>query len=160
LHTFLSELNPLQYIPVIGTIYRAATGNVIPEAVRDAGSMLFSALIAGPVGVATDAGELAAEKLTGLDPEKIGDKMLAEIGIHPPQAATVELAAEPKAVAKTEPAAWSAAQLAAYGVTSTGGDIKLGALQGAEVLNSIELDKLQVQAAAAQYAATANSTAS
>ena len=161
-HTFLSELNPLQYIPVIGTIYRAVTGDVIPTPVRNAGSMLFSGLIAGPVGVATEAGELAAEKLTGLDPEKIGDKALAKLGIQdaqPPKAAD-KPASQPKP-ATTENAPWSNAQLAAYGVTATvGGDLKLGALQGSDVLNDIELQRLRAPLAAAQYAATALSTES
>jgi hypothetical protein len=156
----LSELNPLQYIPVIGTIYRAVTGNVIPEPVRDAGSMLFSGLIAGPIGVATNAGALAAEKLTGLDPEKLGDKLLAEIGIHGEAPVKIEVAQEPAKPALPAPpkpdpaAAWSASQLAAYGVTTTtNGDLKLGALEGSDVLNTLELDRLQAQATA-QYAAT------
>ena len=128
--------------------------------------MLLSALIAGPVGVATDAGELAAEKLTGLDPEIIGDRLLGAIGIHGPQTARTELAtAEKIPAAPPKPAApantpWSDSQLAAYGVTAiSGGDMKLGRLQGSDVLNSIELNRLQAQQAAVQYAATACSTA-
>ena len=165
-HTFLSELNPLQYIPVIGTIYRAITGDIIPEPVRDAGSLLVSGLIAGPIGIAMNIGELVAEKVTGLDPEKIGDEMLAKIGLRGPQPARIELAQQATpAQASEKPAkaeiasAWSASQLAAYGVTASAGDLKLGALQGADVLNSIELDRLQVEQATARYAATAASTA-
>ena len=33
-HELLSELNPLQYLPVIGTIYRSMTGDLIPEPVE------------------------------------------------------------------------------------------------------------------------------
>ena len=68
-HELLSELNPLQYIPVVGTVYRALTGDVIPEAARVAGSLVVSGLAGGPVGVATSVALLAAEKATGVDPE-------------------------------------------------------------------------------------------
>lgn len=33
----LSDLNPLQYLPVVGTIYRALTGDTIPKPIREAG---------------------------------------------------------------------------------------------------------------------------
>jgi hypothetical protein len=49
-HDFLSAINPLQYLPVVGTIYRAVTGDVIPEALRDLGSMLVSGLLAAQSG--------------------------------------------------------------------------------------------------------------
>ena len=39
-HDILSALNPLQYLPVIGTIYRAVTGDQIPELLRRAGSLV------------------------------------------------------------------------------------------------------------------------
>lgn len=136
-HTFLSELNPLQYIPIIGTLYRAVTGDTIPVPVRDAGSMLFSGLIAGPIGVATDIGELAAEKISGFDPEKIGDRVLAKMGIRGPLQPVTELAESAgKSAQAVSASPWSASQLAAYGVTVTpGGDLKLASLQGSDVLN-------------------------
>ena len=42
-----SVLNPLQHLPVVGMIYRAATGDEIPPAAKIAGSALFG----GPIGV-------------------------------------------------------------------------------------------------------------
>jgi hypothetical protein len=152
----LSDLNPLQYIPVIGTMFRAITGDVIPEPVRDVGSMVVSTLIGGPVGAALDLAELAAEKLTGIDPEKIGDKLLADVGIG--HRAVVPAPAEQ--VAKTAPAAnklgapiaWSPAQLAAYGVTTTaGGTLEQGRLAGSNVLNGLELEQIRARQALAQY---------
>src|SRR5689334_19861315 len=37
-HDILHALNPLHYLPIIGTVYRAATGDVIPEPLRVGGS--------------------------------------------------------------------------------------------------------------------------
>jgi hypothetical protein len=70
-HEFLSDINPLQYLPVVGTIYRAVTGDVIPEALREGGSFLVSGLLGGPIGLLTSIAETIAEKITGIDPEKI-----------------------------------------------------------------------------------------
>ena len=61
----LSDLNPLQYLPVVGTIYRAVTGDVIPEPLRFFGSLLVSGLLGGPMGVAISLATTAAEKITG-----------------------------------------------------------------------------------------------
>jgi hypothetical protein len=137
----LSELNPLQYLPVLGTIYRAATGDTIPESVRAVGSFIVSGLIGGPVGLATNAALLALEKATGIDPEKIGQDLLASLGIGN-QGAGIVVATAQSVPAQTSlaPVAWSPAQLTAYGVTVTaGGVMRCGGLEGADVLNDIEL---------------------
>jgi hypothetical protein len=153
----LSDLNPLQYIPVIGTLFRAITGDVIPEPMRDVGSLVVSTVIGGPIGAAINLGELAAEKLTGIDPEKIGDKLLADIGIGGKKAASptanVHVAKTTPPATKTDaPIAWSPAQLAAYGVTaSAGGELEQGSLQGSDVLNGLELDQIRTRQAIAQY---------
>ena len=42
----MQGLNPLQHVPVLGTIYRAATGQNIPTTMRVAGA----ALVGGPLG--------------------------------------------------------------------------------------------------------------
>jgi hypothetical protein len=44
---FLAALNPLHHLPVVGTIYRAATGETIQPAMR----ILGGALLGGPVGM-------------------------------------------------------------------------------------------------------------
>jgi hypothetical protein len=150
-HEFLSELNPLQYIPVIGTIYRAVTGDTIPEAARVAGGLVVSGLAGGPIGVATNIAITTAAHAIGVDPEKLGLKVLAQAGIGEAEAAVAEPPATDKASAKAVAAslatahpAWSGAQLAAYGVT-VGGDGALhhGALVGADVLNDLELARLR-----------------
>jgi hypothetical protein len=65
-HELLSDLNPLQYIPVIGTIYRAITGDEGNPTLRFVASLGTSFALGGPVGVAITAGE----KLVGIDPER------------------------------------------------------------------------------------------
>src|ERR1700676_2593104 len=67
-HDLLSAMNPLQYLPVVGTLYRAWTGDVIPEALRRAGSMVVSGLLGGPIGLLMNIAVTIAEKITDIDP--------------------------------------------------------------------------------------------
>ena len=142
----LSDLNPLQYLPVVGTIYRAVTGDTIPRPLREAGSLLVSGLMGGPVGVATNLAMLGFEKLTGIDLEEVEQHVFSALtsGGTPAlngtllQSAAVEGAGAAATVAPASSAApltrtastldapsdtkemaggaWSPAQLAAYGV--------------------------------------------
>lgn len=160
----LSALNPLQYLPVIGTIYRAVTGDQIPEALRRIGSLVVSGLLGGPIGIAINLVVTAAEKITGIDLDRTGQALLTGIGqagqpVDRPPSTSVP-ASEP--VARTEmpvPSvpvqAWSPAQLAAYGVRTAGdGALKLADLRGVDVLNALEL--LHIQAARAAYGRAVN----
>jgi hypothetical protein len=154
-HDFLSAINPLQYIPVVGTIYRALTGDVIPETLREAGSLVVSGLVGGPIGLITNIAMTIGEKATGIDPEQIAAAHLgpAANATAPTPAAVTSAAAMP-----TDPSpavALTSEQLAAYGVrTAPSGVLKLGDIQGADVLNSIQLQRLGKASAA--YAATLN----
>jgi hypothetical protein len=164
-HDFLSAINPLQYLPVVGTIYRAVTGDVIPEALRDLGSMLVSGLLGGPIGLGINIATLAAEKVTGIDPEKIfatPSKAVASAtapanalpATAPSPSASSPPASGPPADADAASAqlAWSSTQLAAYGVrSSAAGTLTLGEIEGADVLNTLQLVRLGHAAAA--YAA-------
>jgi hypothetical protein len=143
----LSALNPLQYLPVVGTIYRAVTGDVIPEPLRRLGSLLVSGLLGGPIGVVISLVTTAAEKITGVDPEKIAAAQFntaATAGIASgPEVSTIspayDIAPIPSASARF---AMTAAQLAAYGVRAdASGALKLGDIRGADVLNAIELGR-------------------
>lgn len=155
-HDLLSAANPLQYLPIVGTIYRAVTGDVIPEALRRGGSLLVSGLLGGPIGLITNIVETIAEKVTGIDPEKIVAAQLhppspATIPVNPPQPAEPTVALPPPAIPTA--AALTPSQLAAYGVRSApSGTMTLGDVEGADVLNTLELTRLGKQAAAA-YAA-------
>jgi hypothetical protein len=162
-HDFLSAINPLQYLPVVGTIYRAVTGDVIPEALREGGSLLVSGLMGGPIGLVTSIAETIAEKVTGIDPEKIVTAMF-----HGPSPAVAAPATPPPVdpVVASAPAVTSAPaaprvamtpeQLAAYGVRpDASGASKLDDAGGADLLNGIELVRLgQASAAYAANQAT------
>lgn len=50
-HDVLHALNPLQHLPVIGTIYRAVTGDTIAPPFRIAGSIVGGMISGGPLGV-------------------------------------------------------------------------------------------------------------
>jgi hypothetical protein len=151
-HDVLSALNPLQYLPVIGSIYRAETGDVIPEVLRRAGSMLLSGLLGGPIGLIINIVSTIAEKVTGLDPDDIVAAQLKVTSSSTPPAADIP---SPAATPDTSPenptrVGLTQAQLAAYGVRSdTTGTLRTSDLQGADVLNTIELGRLGKIAAAA-----------
>jgi hypothetical protein len=166
-HELLSELNPLQYIPVVGTIYRSVTGDTIPQAALTIGSLVVSGLAGGPVGLAIGAASVGLEQVTGINPETIGHNLLASIGIgneDPAVASPIQTATAPTpagvhsvkatsvsqspTVLATAPAAatlpnqggWTAAQLSAYGITSTpDGTLQQGSLVGSDVLNQLVL---------------------
>jgi len=146
----LASLNPLQHIPVIGPIYRAVTGDVIPEAARRIGSFAVSGLMGGPIGLLTNLALLAIEKATGIDPEKIGEGILASLGLSAHDTTAVvsseapdwdgapALRSDPGELAP--PSAWSPLQLLAYGVTTdSAGNLRRGDLQGSDVLNDLAM---------------------
>jgi hypothetical protein len=167
-HDVLSAMNPLQYLPIVGTIYRAVTGDAVSEPVREAGSLLFSVLLGGPIGLISSIATTIAEKISGIDPEKIIAAQFHTVRAE----ATVQTATGKAEAAPTQPAAVPAPpvapdavvvptstqraltqeQLAAYGVRSTAsGTLKLGDAEDADVLNTIQL--LRLDKAAAVYAA-------
>jgi hypothetical protein len=157
-HELLSALNPLQYLPVVGTIYRAATGDVIPDAVRLTGSMIASGLLGGPIGLLSNIAVTIGEKATGVDPEKIMAALFHEAppatGTAAPPPNATPAPATPVAAADSGATqlALSPQQLAAYGVhVSRSGTLQMGDIQGADVLNAIELARLDKAASA--YAA-------
>ena len=145
---FLSCLNPLQYVPVVGTIYRAVTGDTIPAPVRAVGALVFSGLTSGPVGIGISLGVGAVERAVGFDEEKFGQGLLASIGIGKGTSSP-----GPAATADTEAAsagqAFSAAELARFGLTR-GADGSLtgsaSGLSGADALNAMELGRIATTA--------------
>jgi hypothetical protein len=146
-HDVLSAMNPLQYVPVVGTIYRSATGDTIPENTRMVGSLVFSGLTSGPIGVATSLATDFLEKVTGIDPEKIGHNILTSLGIGGKSTTATADAKHPAAPAASAttgaPRALTDQELAAYGVKKNAeGELRRGELEGADVLNSLELARL------------------
>lgn len=69
-HNLLSIINPLQHIPVIGTLYRAITGDTIGTPERIAGDTLYG----GFWGAISSIADSAFQAVTGKD---IGDTVLA-----------------------------------------------------------------------------------
>ena len=80
-HEVLSALNPLQYLPVVGNIYRALTGDCPPPALCMFGSFVVSGLTGGPVGLLLNAAATVAEKVTGIDPDHIAHELMVSMGI-------------------------------------------------------------------------------
>ncbi|HEY4275403.1 MAG TPA: hypothetical protein VGM68_07970 [Rhizomicrobium sp.] len=62
-HNLLSIINPLEHLPVIGTIYRAITGTHIGIPERIAGDALYGGLW----GAVSGAADAAFEAITGKD---------------------------------------------------------------------------------------------
>jgi hypothetical protein len=59
--TLFDAVNPLQHLPVVSTVYRAASGDAIGVPARLAGSFLFG----GPLGLLAGAATVAFEAVTG-----------------------------------------------------------------------------------------------
>lgn len=70
----LDVVNPLQHLPVVGTIYRAMTGDKIGTIEKIAGDTLYG----GPMGLASSLADVAFEKITGKD---FGDTVLSWLDI-------------------------------------------------------------------------------
>lgn len=69
-HDFLSIINPLQHLPVVGTLYRAITGDKIGVPEKIAGDALYGGLWGAVSGVA----DAAFQAITGKD---FGETVLA-----------------------------------------------------------------------------------
>ena len=68
----LDIVNPLQHLPLVGTIYRALTGDAISDGARLAGGTLYG----GPVGLAVAMANLGVREAAGRD---LGEMALAAL---------------------------------------------------------------------------------
>jgi hypothetical protein len=132
----LSALNLLQYLPVVGTIYRAVTGDRIPEGLQIAGSLAVGAALSRPIGLVTGIATIIAEKVTGIDPDKIAHRVAVGLGIAPEAPAAATATAMPAPAATQPPLATSLP------------------LSTTEALNQHELDRIRAANAAYAKAAT------
>src|SRR3546814_10500888 len=73
---FLDVINPLQHLPIVGTIYRAMTGDTISDAARVAGGALYG----GPFGLIGGFANGEFEAETG---GEVGENGLAWTGDAP-----------------------------------------------------------------------------
>ncbi len=70
----LDVINPLQHLPIVGTVYRAITGEKIGDVEKVAGDTLYG----GPVGLVSSLADVAFEKITGKD---FGSTVMGLFGI-------------------------------------------------------------------------------
>ncbi|MEQ8399040.1 hypothetical protein [Thalassobaculum sp.] len=94
----LDVLNPLQHLPVVGTLYRALTGDTMTDTARMAGGALYG----GPLGLISALANVVVEHETGHD---IGDTALAWLHDAPETAVGSDtmVAAAPAAPAEPTP---------------------------------------------------------
>jgi hypothetical protein len=108
-HDVLDTLNPLQHIPVIGTLYRWITGDTPGDVARVFGDGLFG----GPVGFATGMLSIAFKQDAGKDPGEMAMGLLtggdAQVKLGQPAALTAASAAPAAATAPGTAAATAAA---------------------------------------------------
>lgn len=140
----LDVVNPLQHLPIVGTIYRALTGDTISETARIAGGALYG----GPFGFLGAVANMVVERETGKD---IGDTALAwasdELGTSGGDAGTTALAD-----ASAGRPATAAAPINAAPVTTAAAYASAAGQQAAAQASS-QAAAAQVQQAAAQQAA-------
>jgi hypothetical protein len=100
----LDVVNPLQHLPVVGTVYRAITGDKMGDVEKVAGDTLYG----GPVGLASSLLDVAFEKITGKD---FGDTVLSlfEGGFNTTAVATNTLKPLPSRAATAAPVSLTAA---------------------------------------------------
>ncbi|MEI9930739.1 MAG: hypothetical protein WDM89_09360 [Rhizomicrobium sp.] len=105
---FLDIVNPLQHLPVIGTIYRAITHDTIDTPEKIIGDTLYG----GVMGLASSVADTLFEKATG---HNFGDTVLALVfGHHDEKPVAVANSGQAsKAVTSAQPAPTSAPTSAA-----------------------------------------------
>jgi hypothetical protein len=94
----LDLVNPLHHIPVVGTIYRALTGDQIGNLPRLVGSLALG----GPIGLVGGMVSVAVKDMTGRDP---GEHVAALVGLEPAGAPAPVAVAERPAAQPPETAA-------------------------------------------------------
>ncbi|MCA3260688.1 MAG: hypothetical protein ING44_02000 [Telmatospirillum sp.] len=72
--SFFDYINPLQHLPIVGTLYRAVTGATISPSARIVGGLLYG----GPIGFASSLANAVVETASGKD---IGEHAMAAVGI-------------------------------------------------------------------------------
>jgi hypothetical protein len=95
-HDFLDIINPLQHLPVVGTIYRAITGDEIKTPEKIAGDTIYG----GPLGALSAVADAIYQQSTG---KSFGDTVLGWFTGHH-SATAIARNSDPAAPAKTQAA--------------------------------------------------------
>ena len=98
-HHLLEVINPLQHLPIIGTIYRAITGDKMGPVEKIAGDTLYG----GMWGAITSIADVAFEGITGKSFEDTALSLFKNSGAH--RVATTKIAPTPIAVSASLPTA-------------------------------------------------------
>ena len=77
----MAALNPLHHIPLVGPVYRAVSGDTLPEPARRVGSFVASGLMFGPLGLLSNAVTSLVERVTGFSVENTAQTVLAGLGL-------------------------------------------------------------------------------
>jgi hypothetical protein len=97
-HDVLDAINPLQHIPIVGTVYRAVTGDTLGNAARVVGDGLYG----GVIGVIAGLVDVSVLENTGKD---IGGNVLAALGLddEASQSASADTPPDPSPTSGTPP---------------------------------------------------------
>ena len=126
----LDVINPLQHIPVIGSIYRYLTGDEPSGGTRIIGDGLYG----GPISLGVSAAiQAITSLLPGADGRDVGERILAEV-FGPPERGPYSR----PAVAKNQPDAAEQAKLIATGppISLLAGTPMAAAIAAAEPVNA------------------------
>jgi len=116
--SILHALNPLQYLPVVGTIYRAITGDTLNEAVRGVGQTLVGGLLGGPIGAAIGAASALVQHFAHIDLDGIAHTAMVDAGmLHDDPPVVAEVIAPPVEISPCGSA--TAAEARVQGLTAT-----------------------------------------
>jgi hypothetical protein len=129
-------INPLQHIPVVSSVYRWLTGDTISPASELAGGALYG----GVVGLASAAGTLMLDAVTGGAADQ--QVMVALLGPSPFADAPADTAAAPD-LASTETAAPAATEIAQAPTSDAGMPASRGAGMASAAIEASAPDALQ-----------------
>jgi len=116
--SILHALNPLQYLPVVGTIYRAITGDTLNEAVRGIGQTLVGGLLGGPIGAVLGAASALVQHFAHIDLDGMAHTAMVDAGmLHDDPPIIAEAAAPPAEISPCGSA--TAAEARLQGLTAT-----------------------------------------
>jgi hypothetical protein len=131
-HHILDIINPLQHLPIIGTIYRAATGERLDPVEKIGGSALYGGLW----GAVTAVADVAFEAITG---KSVEDTVMAwfKSDSTPSRVASAKLSPSHIQVLQSLPSG----ELPDTGITMDGPDtLEIAALTGALTSKGVDGD--------------------